>query len=70
MLWKIIRPLGVKWGNVTGERSRLHSFELYDLYCSPKSFGWSNQKAWVGLASVGERRDAYKALVGRPRFHV
>jgi hypothetical protein len=38
------KVFGRKRDEVTGEWRRLHSEELYDLYCSPNVIGWANQR--------------------------
>jgi hypothetical protein len=45
---------GPKRDEVTGEWRRLHNKELYALY------------SCVHVARMGERRGAYRALVGKP----
>jgi hypothetical protein len=53
---------------VTGERRRLHSEELHDLYCSPDIIRMikSGRVRWAGNVAhvVGDRRGAYRVLVG------
>ena len=61
--------LGPKWEEVTGEWSRLHTGELCDLYCSPNVIREikSRKMRWAGyVACMGDRRGAYKDLVGKP----
>jgi hypothetical protein len=65
VLRRIFRP---KRDEVTGEWRRLHNAELYALYASPNSrviksrrLGWARY-----VARMGERRGAYRALVGKP----
>ena len=63
------RILGPKRNKVTGEQRRLHNQQLYGLYCSPNIIQVikSRRKRWVGhVVHVGERRGAYKVLVGKP----
>ena len=52
---------------MTVEKRRLRNEELYDLYCSrniwmikSRSMGWAGR-----VACMGDRRDAYRVLVGR-----
>ena len=63
------RIFGPKRDEVTGEERKLHNEELSDLYCSP-NFVWvikSKRMRWVGrVARMGERRSAYRVLVGKP----
>jgi hypothetical protein len=54
---------------VTGEWRRLHNKELYALYSSPNIIRVirSRRLRWAGhVARMGERRGAYRALVGKP----
>jgi hypothetical protein len=66
VLRRIIRP---KRDEVTGDWRRLHNKELNDLYSS-RNIIWvikSRRMRWVGhVACMGERRDAYRILVGKP----
>jgi hypothetical protein len=53
----------------TGEWRRLHNEELNDLYSSPNIIRMikSVRMIWAGhVARIGEKRDAYRILVGRP----
>jgi hypothetical protein len=53
---------------VTGEWRRLHNEELNDLYSSPNIIRVikSRRMRWAGhVAHMGERRGAYRILVGR-----
>jgi hypothetical protein len=51
------------------EWRRLHNKEIYALYSSPNII-WvikSRRLRWAGhMACMGERRGAYRALVGKP----
>jgi hypothetical protein len=54
---------------VTGEWRRLHNKELYALYSSPNIIRVIKSRGvrWAGhVARMGERRGAYRALVGKP----
>jgi hypothetical protein len=54
---------------VTGEWRRLHNKELYALYSSPNITRVIKFRKlrWRGhVARMGERRGAYKVLVGKP----
>jgi hypothetical protein len=63
---KITNP---KRDEETGEWRRLHNKELYALYSSPNIIRVlkSRRLRWAGhVAGMWERRDAYRALVGKP----
>jgi hypothetical protein len=63
------RIFGPKRDEVTGEWRRLHKKELYALYFSPNIIRVikSRRLRWAGhVARMGERRDAYRVLVGKP----
>jgi hypothetical protein len=54
---------------VTGEWRRPHNEELYDLYASPNIIRVIKPTSmrWAGhVARIGDRRGAYRVLVGRP----
>jgi len=62
------RIFGLKRDEVTGEWRKLHNEELNDLY-SPNIFRVikSRRMRWAGhVARMGERRDEYRILLGRP----
>jgi hypothetical protein len=66
VLRRIFRP---KRDQVTGEWRRLYNKELYDLYSSPNITRVikSRRLRWAEhVARMGERRGAYRALVGKP----
>jgi hypothetical protein len=60
---------GAKRDEVTREWRKLHNEELHDLYCSP-NIVWvikSIRIRWEGhVARMGEKRDVYRVLVGKP----
>jgi hypothetical protein len=63
------RIFGPKRDEVTGEWRRLHSKELHVLYSLPNITRVikSRRLRWAGhVARIGERRGAYRALVGKP----
>jgi hypothetical protein len=63
------RILGPKRDELTGEWRRLHNKELYVLYSSPNIIRVmkSRRLRWAGeVARMGDRRCAYRALVGKP----
>jgi hypothetical protein len=67
---KVLRRIfGPKRDEVTGEWRRLHNKELYTLYSSPDVVRVmkSRRLRWAGhVARMGERRGAYRILVGIP----
>jgi hypothetical protein len=63
------RIFGPKRDEVTGEWRRLHNKELYALYSSSNIIRVIKLRRmrWAGhVARMGERRGAYRALVGKP----
>jgi hypothetical protein len=61
--------LGPKRDEVTGEWRKLHNEELHDLYSSPCIIRImkARRMRWAGhVARMGEKRDAYRLLVGKP----
>jgi hypothetical protein len=67
---KVLRRIfGPKRDEVTGDWRRLHNKELYALYSSPNIIRVikSRRLRWAGhVPRMGERRGAYRALVGKP----
>jgi hypothetical protein len=67
---KVLRRIfGPKRDKVRGEWRRLHNKELYALYSSPNIIRVmkSRRLRWAGhVARMGERRGAYRVLVGKP----
>jgi hypothetical protein len=62
------RVFGPKRDEVTGEWRRLHNEELYALCSSPNAIRLikSRRLRWIGhVARMGERRAAYRVLVGK-----
>ena len=66
------RIFGHRRDEVTGEWRRLHNEELNDLYCSPiivRVIKWRRMR-WAGhVALMGEEREVYRVLVGKPEDH-
>jgi hypothetical protein len=63
------RIFGPKRDEVTGEWRKLHNEELHDLYSLPSIIRIikSRRMRWAGhLARMGEKRNAYRLLVGKP----
>ena len=63
------RVFGPKRDDVTGEWRKLHNEELSDLYSLPNIVRVvkSRRMRWVGhVARMGEGRDMYRVLVGKP----
>jgi hypothetical protein len=63
------RIFGPKRDEVMGEWRNLHNEELRDLYSSPsviRIIKWRRMR-WAGhVARIGEKRNAYRLLVGKP----
>jgi hypothetical protein len=61
--------LGAKGNEVIGEWRRLHNEEFNYMYSSPnimRMIKWRRMR-WAGhVARMGEKRGAYRILVGRP----
>jgi len=63
------RIFGPKRDEVTGEWRKLHNEDFTDLYISPNIIRMikSRRMRWAGhVARMGERRGAYRILVGKP----
>ena len=63
------RIFGPKRDEVTGKWIKLCNEKLNDLYCSPNIVRVikSRRMRWAGqIAGMGESRDVYKVLVGKP----
>jgi hypothetical protein len=63
------RIFGPKRDEVTGEWGKLHNEELRDLYSSPSIIRIiKSRMRWAGhVAQMGEKRNAYRLLVGKAR---
>jgi hypothetical protein len=63
------RIFGPKRDEVTGKWRRLHNKELHVMYSSPNIIRVIKLRRlrWAGhVARMGERRGAYRTLVGKP----
>jgi hypothetical protein len=63
------RIFGPKRDHVTGDWRKLHNEELRKLYSSPNIIRMikSRRMSWAGQeARMGEARNAYRMLVGKP----
>jgi hypothetical protein len=63
------RIFGPKRDEATGDWRRLHNEELNDLHSSPNTLRVIRSRGmrWAGhVARMGEKRSAYRILVGRP----
>ncbi|KAJ4436836.1 hypothetical protein ANN_16968 [Periplaneta americana] len=67
---KVLRKIfGAKSDEITGELRKLHNTELHSLYSLPDIIRniKSRRLRWAGhVARMGESRNAYRVLVGRP----
>ncbi|KAJ4446767.1 hypothetical protein ANN_13464 [Periplaneta americana] len=67
---KVLRKIfGAKRDEVTGKWRKLHNAELHALYSSPDIIRNIKPRRlrWTGhVARIGESRNAYRVLVGRP----
>jgi hypothetical protein len=66
---RVLRIFGPKGDEATVEWRRLHNEELNNLYSSPNIIRVikSRTMSWAGyIARMGEKRGAYRILVGRP----
>ncbi|KAJ4446277.1 hypothetical protein ANN_12972 [Periplaneta americana] len=67
---RVLRKIsGAKRDEVTGERRKLHNAELHALYSSPDIIRniKTRRLRWAGhVTLMGESRNAYRVLVGRP----
>jgi hypothetical protein len=63
------RVVGPKGDEVTGGWRKLHSEEFHNLHSSPNTITMikSRRVRWAGtVARMGEKRTAYRILVGKP----
>jgi hypothetical protein len=63
------RIFGSKRDEMVGGWRKLHSEELHNLYCSPNVIRIMKSRRMNGaghVARMGEKRNAYRILVGKP----
>jgi hypothetical protein len=60
--WSLFEP---KRDEVTGDWRKLHTEELHSLYSSPSIVRMIKSRV-VHVAQMGEKRNAYRLLVGKP----
>jgi hypothetical protein len=63
------RIFGPKRNEVTGDGRKLHNVEFQNFYSSPNIIRMIKSRGmrWAGhVARIGERRNAYRILVGKP----
>jgi hypothetical protein len=63
------RIFGLERDEVTGHWRKLHNEELHNLYSSPNIIRMINSRTMRlarGLARMGEKRNAYRILMGKP----
>jgi hypothetical protein len=61
------RIFGLKRVEVMGYWRKLHNEELHNLYSSINRLINTRMMRWVGhVAQMGEKRNAYRILVGKP----
>jgi hypothetical protein len=66
---RVLRIFGPKRDEVTGGWRKLHNEEVHNLYSSPSIIRMikSRRMRWAGhVARMGERKNAYRILVGKP----
>jgi hypothetical protein len=66
---RVLRIFGPKRDEVTGGWRKLHDEELHNLYSSPSIIRMIKSRGmrWAGhVALMGETRNAYRILVGKP----
>jgi hypothetical protein len=66
---RVLRIFVLKKGDVRGGWRKLHNEKLHNLYSSPGTIRMikSRRMRWAGhVARMGEKRNAYRILVGKP----
>jgi hypothetical protein len=67
---RLLRKIfGPKRDEVIGGWTRLHNEDLHNFYCSPSIIRIIKSRGmrWTGhVARMGEKRNAYRILVGKP----
>jgi hypothetical protein len=66
---RVLRIFGPKRDEVTGDWRKLHNEELHNLYSSPniiRMFKSRKMRRAGHVARMGETRNAYRILVGKP----
>jgi hypothetical protein len=66
---RVLRIFGLRRDGVAGGWRKVHNEELHDLYSSPSIIRIINTRRmrWAGhVARMGEKRNAYRLLVGKP----
>jgi hypothetical protein len=64
------RMFGLKGDEVTADCRKVHNEEHHNLYSSPIIIKMNKAKRikWAGhVARMGEKRNAYRTLVGKPK---
>jgi hypothetical protein len=68
---RVLRKIfGLKKDEVMGEWRKLYNKELPDLYTLPSIIRIikSRRMRWAHVAQMGEKRNAYRLLVGMPEW--
>jgi hypothetical protein len=66
---RVLKILGLKRNDVMGGWRKLHNEELHNMHSSPSIIRMikSQRMSWAGhVARMGENRNAYTILVGKP----
>jgi hypothetical protein len=67
--WVLRRIFGPKKDEVTGQWRKLHNGELHNCYSLPDIIRQIRSRGmrWVDVARMGEGRNMYRVLVGKPQ---